>query len=88
MSQNKNETSGARVKVLGSGCKKCLLLEENAKAALRALDMDDAVDHVTDYVRIASYGVMTTPALVIDGKVVSAGRALTAKEVEAHLKKA
>ena len=79
---------GARVKVLGSGCKKCLMLEENAKAALRALNMDDAVDHVTDYVRIASYGVMTTPALVIDGKVVSAGRVLTAKEVEQHLKKA
>ena len=82
------QTAHARVKVLASGCKKCLMVEENAKTALRALAMDDAVDHVTDYVQIASYGVMTTPALVVDGKVVSSGRVLSAKEVEAFLKNA
>lgn len=42
--------------------------------------MDDAIDHVTDFARIAAYGVMTTPALVVDGKVVSYGKVLTKDE--------
>ena len=42
--------------------------------------MDDAIDHVTDFAQIAAYGVMTTPALVVDGKVVSYGKVLTKDE--------
>jgi len=79
---------GARVKVLGSGCKKCLKVEENAKAALRALGMGESVDHVVDYVQIASWGVMSTPALVIDDRVVSSGRVLSTDEVTQLLKNA
>ncbi len=72
---------GAAVKILGSGCKKCNELEANTKAALEQLGMDTAIDHVRDFAAIAAYGVMTTPALVIDKKVVSAGKVLKKDEV-------
>lgn len=80
-------SEGAGVKVLGSGCAKCNQLEEATKAALEQLGMDTTIDHVTDFVRIAAYGVMTTPALVIDGKVVSYGKVLKPDEVVKILQK-
>ena len=75
------KTEGASVKVLGSGCAKCNQLEAATKEALEQLGMDTTIDHVTDFSQIAAYGVMTTPALVIDGKVVSFGMVLKAEEV-------
>lgn len=69
------------VKVLGSGCAKCNALEAAAKEALAELNMDTAIDHVTDFAQIAAYGVMSTPALVVDGKVVSCGKVLNKNEV-------
>ena len=75
------KTEGAGVKILGSGCSKCNQLEAAVKAALEQLNMDAAIDHITDFTQIASYGVMTTPALVVDGKVVSYGRVLKVEEV-------
>lgn len=77
-----SEQTPARVKVLGSGCAKCRALEDAAKTALRELDLDPTVDHVTDFSQIAAYGVMSTPALVVDGKVVSCGKVLTPDEVK------
>ncbi len=77
---------GASVKVLGSGCKKCNDLEKATKEALINLGMDTSIDHVTDFAAIAAYGVMTTPALVVDGKVVSYGKVLKVNEVESILK--
>jgi small redox-active disulfide protein 2 len=76
------------VKVLGSGCAKCNALEAATKEALAQLGMDTSIDHVTDFAKIAAYGVMTTPALVIDGKVVSYGKVLKTQEVVSLLKKA
>ncbi|MFT9057668.1 MAG: thioredoxin family protein [Ethanoligenens sp.] len=81
----KNE--GASVKVLGSGCAKCNQLEAATKAALEQLGMDTSIDHVTDFSQIAAYGVMTTPALVVDGKVVSYGKLLKTEEVVKILQK-
>lgn len=81
----KNE--GASVKILGSGCAKCNQLEANTKEALIKLDMDTEIDHITDFTQIASYGVMTTPALVVDGKVVSFGKVLKTDEVIKLLQK-
>jgi small redox-active disulfide protein 2 len=81
------KTEGAGVKVLGSGCAKCNQLEAATKAALEQLGMDATIDHVTDYARIAAYGVMSTPALVVDGKVVSYGKVLTKDEVVRILQK-
>lgn len=68
------------IKVLGSGCAKCNALEEAVKAALIELKMDPSIEHVTDFTQIAAYGVMTTPALVVDGKVVSYGKVLKKEE--------
>ena len=81
------KTEGASVKVLGSGCAKCNQLEAATKAALEQLGMDTTIDHVTDFSQIAAYGVMTTPALVIDGKVVSYGKVLKTDEVVKILQK-
>ena len=77
----------AGVKVLGSGCAKCHALEEAARAALEELNMDTTIDHVTDFSQIAAYGVMTTPAIVIDGKVVSYGKVLKKDEAKALIQK-
>ncbi len=81
------KTEGSGVKVLGSGCAKCNQLEAATKAALEQLGMDTTIDHVTDFLQIAAYGVMTTPALVIDGKVVSYGKVLKTEEVVKILQK-
>lgn len=81
------KTEGASIKVLGSGCAKCNQLEEAAKAALEQLGMDSTIDHVTDFSQIAAYGVMSTPALVVDGKVVSYGKVLKKEEVVTILQK-
>ncbi len=81
------KVEGANVKVLGSGCAKCNALEAATKAALEQLGMDTTIDHVTDFTQIAAYGVMTTPALVIDGKVVSYGKVLKTEEVVKILEK-
>jgi small redox-active disulfide protein 2 len=81
----KNEVT--EVKVLGSGCAKCNQLEAAAKEALETLGMDTKIDHVTDFAQIAAYGVMSTPALVIDGKVVSYGKVLKTEEVIKILEK-
>lgn len=74
------------IKILGSGCKKCVALGENAKTALQAAAIDAEIEKVTDVVAIAGYGVMSTPGLVIDEKVVSTGRVLSASEIEGLLK--
>ncbi len=83
----KARSEGAWVKVLGSGCAKCNALEAAAKAALEQLGMSTSIEHVTDFAKIASYGVMSTPALVVDGKVVSYGKVLKTEEVVAILQK-
>lgn len=76
------------VKVLGSGCISCNQLEEHTRQALQELGMEISIEHVTDFVAIAGYGVMTTPALVVDGKVLSAGKVLSKDEAVALLKDA
>ncbi len=78
---------GNSIKVLGSGCAKCNQLEDSTKEALSQLGMDTTIEHVTDFAQIAAYGVMTTPALVVDGKVVSFGKVLKTEEVVNILKK-
>jgi small redox-active disulfide protein 2 len=62
------------IKVLGSGCCKCNDLEERVKDALAEMGLTAEVEHVTDFREIMKYGVMQTPALVVDGKTKVAGR--------------
>lgn len=81
------KTEGASVKILGSGCTKCNQLEASTRAALEQLNMDTAIDHISDFTQIAAYGVMTTPALVIDGKVASYGKVLKVEEIVKILQK-
>lgn len=78
---------GVSVTILGSGCEKCKQLETAAREALAQLGIEDAIDHVTDFAQIAAYGVMSTPALVVDGKVVSCGKVLKTGEVVKILQK-
>ena len=82
------KTTGSGIKILGSGCAKCNALEKATREALAELSMDISIDHVTDFAQIAAYGVMTTPALVVDGKVVSFGKVLNKEEVTKILQKA
>lgn len=82
-----NVDTGESVKVLGSGCAKCNELEANVKKALEQLGMDTTIEHVKDFNVIAAYGVMTTPALVVDGKVVSYGKVLKVEEAVNLLQK-
>ena len=81
------DKTAASVKVLGSGCARCSALEAAVRAALAELGVDAAIEHVTDFMQIAAYGVMTTPALVIDGKVVSYGKVLKKDEAKALIQK-
>lgn len=74
------------IKILGTGCKKCVTLSENAQQAVNNLGLDAQISKITDVVEIASLGVMSTPALAIDDKVVSMGKVLTPAEIEALLK--
>ncbi len=72
-------------KVLGSGCRRCVALGENALAAARAAGKEVELVKVTDMAQIAGYGVMSTPGLVIDERLVSTGKVLTAEEIRALL---
>ena len=74
-----------RIKILGSGCKKCLALGKNTQEAIDAAGVPAEIEKITDIVAIAGYGVMSTPALVIDDKVVSTGKVLSAAQVSALL---
>ncbi|MGA9598308.1 MAG: thioredoxin family protein [Acidimicrobiia bacterium] len=69
------------IKVLGSGCPNCQTLEKRTVEAAGQLGIEAAVEKVTDYGDIASYGVMSTPALVIDEQVVMSGRVPTVPEL-------
>ena len=62
------------VKILGSGCANCKRLEAETRAALDELSLDYELLKITDWKDIASYGVMTTPALIINEKLLTAGR--------------
>ncbi len=70
------------IKILGTGCKKCKQLEENAKAAIKLANVEAAVEKVTDISEIMNYGVMMTPALVINETVKSVGKLLTPDEIK------
>lgn len=66
------------IKILGPGCTNCVRLEKETRKAVEQLGIDATIEKVTDYADIASYGVMSTPGLVVDGEVRSYGKVLTA----------
>ena len=70
-----------KIEILGTGCSKCKTLEDNAKQALVKIGGFHEVKKVEDVVEIMNYGVMSTPALVVDGVVKSSGKVLSADEI-------
>ena len=73
------------IKILGTGCAKCQKLEQITRDAVASLGLDATIDKVTDPGEIASWGVMTTPALVVDDRVVAAGRVPSEADLTALL---
>jgi len=71
-----------KIQILGPGCRKCGLLAETADNAAKALGLECSIEKVADLDAIASYGVMFTPALVVDGEVKSAGRVPSVDEMK------
>ncbi len=75
------------IRVLGSGCVNCKKLEENAKKAVEGLGINATIEKVQDFKEIMKYGVMKTPALVVDEKVVVMGKVAKVDEIRKHLSK-
>lgn len=75
------------IKILGTGCKNCVALENNARAAAQELEVEATFEKVQDISKIIDYGVMRTPALVVDDVVVSAGKIPSVEELKQLLAK-
>ena len=73
------------IQVLGPGCAKCKILFERAEQAARALGIDYEIEKVTDVGAILGFGVLSTPALVVDGRVRVAGHVPTAEKLKEYL---
>ncbi len=75
------------IKVLGTGCATCKALEATVREVVAEMNLDATVEKVEDMMEIISYNIMRTPAIVVDGKVVSSGKKLSASEVKTILTK-
>lgn len=71
-----------KIEILGAGCPKCKQLTANAEAAVKELNISAEIAKVTDIGKITEYGVMITPALAIDGTVVSSGKLLSKDDIK------
>ena len=76
-----------KIEIMGTGCKKCQQLEANAKQAVVNLNLTAEVSHITDPVKIAMRGVMSTPAMAINGKVVSKGQVISTEQIQPLLQR-
>ena len=76
-----------KIQILGTGCQKCMKLTKNAEEAVEGKAGDYEIEKVTDLKRILEYGVMMTPGLAVDGKVVSVGKVLSPEEIRKLLEK-
>ena len=69
------------IKILGTGCRSCITLENNTKEAVSLLKLDHEVIKITDIIEISKYNVLKTPALVFNEKIVSFGKVLSVDEI-------
>jgi len=76
-----------KIEILGVGCPKCKQLTANAEEAVKELNIQAEISKVTDIDKITEYGVMMTPALAVDGTVVSAGKVLSKDEIKKLISK-
>ena len=74
-----------KIQILGTGCPKCAKLAENAENAARALGVEYTLEKVTDIGEITGFGVMMTPALVVDGQVKVSGKVPDVEALQAYL---
>ena len=74
------------IKVLGGGCNKCETLLANTKEAVANAGVEAEVEYITDFAVIAGYGIMSTPAIIVDEKIVSMGKVLKSSEIQNFLK--
>ena len=76
-----------KIEILGVGCPKCKQLTANAEAAVKELNIQAEIGKITDIGKITEYGVMMTPALAVDGTVVSSGKVLSTDDIKKILAK-
>lgn len=76
-----------KIEILGVGCPKCKQLTANVESAVKELNIQAEIGKVTDITKITEYGVMMTPAIVVDGTVVSYGKVLSKDEIKTLLTK-
>ena len=74
-----------KIQILGTGCPKCKLLMANAETAIKTLGLEAQIEKVEKIVDIMKFGIMSTPALVVDGAVKSVGKVLSPDEIKKHL---
>ena len=75
-----------KVQILGGGCSKCKILAEEVTLVAKEMGVEIELEKVTDFQKIIGFGVMTTPALVVDGKVMFSGKVLKAEALKEYLK--
>ena len=76
-----------KIEILGVGCPKCKQLTANAETAVKELNIQAEISKVTDIDKITEYGVMMTPALAVNGTVVSAGKVLSKDDIKKIISK-
>jgi len=76
-----------KIEILGMGCATCNKLEDTVRQAIKETGIDAQVDHITDIKKIMAYGVMITPAMVIDGKVMAAGKLPSLEDIKKDRRK-
>lgn len=81
MDLNNLQPAGLDIKVLGTGCAKCAKLEKATREAIAQANINATITKVEDIVEIMQLGVMTTPALIVNGKVVVTGKVPSVKEI-------
>ena len=74
-----------QIQILGTGCPKCKLLFANAEEAIQSAGIEAQIEKVEKIVDIMKFGVMSTPALVVDGQVKSVGKVLSSDDIQKHL---
>ena len=84
---NQSEVEKMEIKILGPGCMKCLKTEDLVKEAVAESGVEARVEKVTDIMEIADYGVMGTPAVIVNGEVVSVGKVPSKEEIKKWITK-